>query len=75
MANRDGKLIERTLKDFSLNISTNGGSGGDGYGTIKEACEFENKYRRKAKEALMASVGSNSIQPCFNTIQEYGCRL
>ena len=73
MANRDGKLIERTLKDFSLNISTSGGSGngGDGYGIIKEACEFENKYRKKAKEALMSSVGSNSIQPCFSTIQDF----
>lgn len=73
MANRDGKLIERTLKDFSLNISTDGGSGsgGDGYGIIKEACEFENKYRKKAKEALMSSVGSNSIQPCFSTIQDF----
>lgn len=72
MANRDGKLIERTLKDFSLNISTNGGSGngGDGYGIIKEACEFENKYRRKVKEVLMADIGSNSINACFNTIQD-----
>ena len=52
MANRNSKLIERTLKDFSLNISTDGGnetpSGGSG--TSQDLLYFFSWYPKMEKE-------------------------
>lgn len=51
MANRDSKLIERTLKDFSLNISSNsGGTGMGGTGTSQDLLYFFSWYRKMEEE-------------------------
>lgn len=77
MANRDGKLIERTLKDFSLNISTDGGnetpSGGSG--TSQDLLYFFSWYPEKEKEleAFEELHKDDPVEP--GMVRVFGLRL
>lgn len=71
MANRDGKLIERTLKDFSLSVMSGNSDGDSASAILSKAVKFDNEYRKRSHQALSEVVGANSISAFFNSIQDF----
>ena len=83
MANRDGKLIERTLKDFSLNVMS-GGNGGNEYQVAQMFTDVNKWYADKRKEGfekgwqgiIFGFKSDEEVRPLFKAmLEKYGIDL
>lgn len=76
MANRDAKLIERTLKDFSLNVMS--GSGGNEYQVAQMFTDVNKWYADKRKEGfekgwrgiIFGFKTNEEVRPLFKAMLE-----